>query len=206
MVTSTNSLSLDLEWPADPSATNPEELFAAGYSACFNGKCQRAWIRRRRVVSTRPETARLGRRGAAADAAECGRGAQGHLGAGRVRPGQGGGCAAALLPLPAPPPPPPAQSTVSHACLRPGGVGLAARVNVTGKPQTDAWLAKVVGSGQELSAWCVPQWRAWMTRRRRSMRPRRTTSARTPRPSLATLTCRLRRPALAERLWRRGGR
>ena len=38
MVTSTNSLSLDLEWPADPSATNPEELFAAGYSACFNGK------------------------------------------------------------------------------------------------------------------------------------------------------------------------
>ena len=42
VVTSTNSLSLDLEWPADPSATNPEELFAAGYSACFNGKRQRA--------------------------------------------------------------------------------------------------------------------------------------------------------------------
>ena len=40
MVTSTNSLSLDLEWPADPSATNPEELFAAGYSACFNGALQ----------------------------------------------------------------------------------------------------------------------------------------------------------------------
>ena len=28
--------------------------------------------------------------------------------------------------------------------MRPGGVGLAARVNVTGTPQTVAWLIKVV--------------------------------------------------------------
>ena len=66
MVTSTNSLSLDLEWPADPSATNPEELFAAGYSACFNGKKNASalgfggeeWFRRQKLRFQWPETAR----------------------------------------------------------------------------------------------------------------------------------------------------
>ena len=45
---------------------------------------------------------------------------------------------------PCAPPTPAGPITMSHACLRPGGVGLAARVNVTGKPQTVAWLIKVV--------------------------------------------------------------
>ena len=50
---------------------------------------------------------------------------------------------AALLPsLRSPPPRRPHHEP--RACLRPGGVGLAARVNVTGKPQTVAWLIKVV--------------------------------------------------------------
>eukprot|EP01050_Picozoa_sp_SAG11_P001901 SAG11_NODE_90_length_17153_cov_63.471033_7_plen_147_part_00 len=40
VVSDTKSLDLALKWPAEPEATNPEELFAAGYAACFNGALQ----------------------------------------------------------------------------------------------------------------------------------------------------------------------